>query len=427
MSIDRSGTEYQDSYVENSVVFPSTTHTTVISSRYYRLTIRGICCSFTGGVQTVLHTAKSRQITTSVGQQINETNDCELTRAVITGRMPSGVYRNVQANEDGSMAVTIANPTSAYGELSSVTSVPVYQVLFVYDVGEYDVISQFEPPFILDVTTRGDVGVAQVQSLTFSGGAAFPSSGAGSYFLLYSTGDVTTYYVWIDVDNGNTDPTPGGTGVEIDIGAADSSSTVASAVSSAIGALGDFSSAVTTENIISVTNATTGTATSVQAGTMPTTSLSTVSTLNSLMSLTSSAGVGSYATLLSRRSILYRAGQAGLARFTLMFDSPTVGTQQIGGVGNQISGFLFGYNASAEFCIIHRKSGQPEIRQLVVTAYSIDSIVVTVDDVDYQITLVGATTATDVAYQIGQYNFAPGNWSVEVTGTTVTFLSVTAT
>lgn len=64
----------------------------------------------------------------------------------------------------------------------------------------------------------------------------------GTYFTLNSPS--TSYYAWIDVDNGSIDPAPGGTGIEVDISTGDSASTVATALQTALDAISDFKATV---------------------------------------------------------------------------------------------------------------------------------------------------------------------------------------
>src|SRR5262249_48557179 len=51
-----------------------------------------------------------------------------------------------------------------------------------------------------------------------SNGSAMPT---GSYFLLNSPS--ASYYVWYNVDSGGGDPTPGGTGIQVNINSSDTS------------------------------------------------------------------------------------------------------------------------------------------------------------------------------------------------------------
>lgn len=87
-----------------------------------------------------------------------------------------------------------------------------------------------------------------------------------SFFINAIEADSTTdvgfktveYYVWMDVDNGSSDPSHSGkTGVEVNISANDTANTVATAVKNALDALSNFSASVST-NEVTVTNANRG-------------------------------------------------------------------------------------------------------------------------------------------------------------------------
>ena len=100
---------------------------------------------------------------------------------------------------------------------------------------------------IVDVISKN----SEVTEVTTVADIASDSLG-GTYFELDSP--TTPYYVWIDVDNGSTDPAPGGrTAIEVDISAGATADQVASAVQAAINALADFSASVAT-NVVTIIN-----------------------------------------------------------------------------------------------------------------------------------------------------------------------------
>lgn len=84
------------------------------------------------------------------------------------------------------------------------------------------------------------------------------------YFMLYSPS--ARYYVWFNVDSGGTDPAIGGyTGIPVAIAADASASTVAAAVKNAVDALAAFV-AVSSQAVVSITNAVVGYAPSPREG-----------------------------------------------------------------------------------------------------------------------------------------------------------------
>lgn len=60
------------------------------------------------------------------------------------------------------------------------------------------------------------------------------------YFLIKSAADVTSYYVWMNVNAAGVDPAPGGTGIEVVLATNASASAVATAVAAALDANADF-------------------------------------------------------------------------------------------------------------------------------------------------------------------------------------------
>jgi uncharacterized phage protein gp47/JayE len=85
------------------------------------------------------------------------------------------------------------------------------------------------------MVTRSGAKLQQISQLTMPTGAQFSTSGTGTYFKVNSAGNVNQYYVWFNVNSGNTDPTPFGlTGVPVAILSSDSAAQIASKVVSAL-------------------------------------------------------------------------------------------------------------------------------------------------------------------------------------------------
>lgn len=82
---------------------------------------------------------------------------------------------------------------------------------------------------------RSSVKLPQISSVTLPAGPQFTLGGPGTYFLLYSAGNVVTYYVWFNVNGSNSDPAPGGdVGIPVAILSGDTSAQVAAKVAFAI-------------------------------------------------------------------------------------------------------------------------------------------------------------------------------------------------
>jgi len=113
-----------------------------------------------------------------------------------------------------------------------------------------------------DVTTN----VSTVETVADTSGSL-----NDQYFLLYSEGDATSYYVWYNVADSGTDPSTistntdiyglSFTAIEVTLSTNDIASTVATNTASAITAISDFSASVdgTITNRVTITNASTST------------------------------------------------------------------------------------------------------------------------------------------------------------------------
>jgi hypothetical protein len=85
-------------------------------------------------------------------------------------------------------------------------------------------------------------------------GGQFALGGAGTYFETYNAGNLNKYYIWFNVNGGNSDPAPVGfTGVQVNILSGDTVSNVASKTALAITAGTIGLSAVASANTVIIT------------------------------------------------------------------------------------------------------------------------------------------------------------------------------
>ena len=91
-----------------------------------------------------------------------------------------------------------------------------------------------------------------------------------------------------------------------------------------------------------------------------------ISAASGMATVESSTSPSGSAKIQLRRSNRYRAGQGSLFRSTALFTTGTDGNTQIIGVGNQESGYFFGYQ-NQDFGIIHQSTSGKEVRALTVT------------------------------------------------------------
>lgn len=107
------------------------------------------------------------------------------------------------------------------------------------------------------ITTQGDgENVAnQVTTINSIAGSAFTPTGTADYFLINSAFNRQIFYVWFNVNGGNTNPFINGTtGIEVDVLSSDDSTATATKIVTALNALTNIFTATSDTNIVTVTN-----------------------------------------------------------------------------------------------------------------------------------------------------------------------------
>jgi hypothetical protein len=139
----------------------------------------------------------------------------------------------------------------------------------------------------------------------------------------------------------------------------------------------------------------------------------------------SSASPSGSAQIQLLRSSRYRAGQGSLFRSTALFTTGTEGNTQLIGVGNQESGYFFGYQ-NQNFGIIHRATSSKEVRALTVTTGAgTGNVTVTLDGDTKVVAVVGGNDTSQTAYQLSlaDYSQVGNGWSADAVGDVVYFIS----
>lgn len=123
-------------------------------------------------------------------------------------------------------------------------------------------ILQIFMPAVTQVVERSRIGSAHLHGITESPvvrlvtqeGSQYPSSGPAEYSTLENLGSTTNYYVWFNVNGGNSDPAPVGfTGIEVMIGSSDSAATVANETVTALTAALPQLTYTVSDNVVSIT------------------------------------------------------------------------------------------------------------------------------------------------------------------------------
>jgi len=156
----------------------------------------------------------------------------------------------------------------------------------------------------------------------------------------------------------------------------------------------------------------------------------TLSVANGLCTCSTGASANSSSAMLSQDLINYQAGQGIISRFTGVFTEGVANSEQWIGIGDEFEGFFFGYNG-ADFGVLHRRRGEPEVRTLTVTTASTtdENITVTLDgdaDATVAVTNTGNTTLTANEIAAHDYSTVGDGWSADAVGSTVVFTSWTA-
>lgn len=129
----------------------------------------------------------------------------------------------------------------------------------------------------------------------------------------------------------------------------------------------------------------------------------TAGTSDRMMTVTTGTTANSYGVLQSKRANVYRPGQAGVARFTAIFNDGIADSTQIIGMLGLGDGYFFGYNGTS-FGIMHRYGGLAESHIITVTnpAGASTDLTLTLNSVAYTIPLTSGT-AEHNAYEIATW------------------------
>jgi len=144
---DKAGTLYFDFSVDgtNTNTFPTAGftvsagihefHNAVKGARYFRARfVNGAT-----GAQTYLrlytYYGQFRQGNLPLNQSISSDADATITRSVLVGADQIGTYRNIRADVQGNIKVSVGGPVSAFGELLTAYNHPIFQANAIYGLG----------------------------------------------------------------------------------------------------------------------------------------------------------------------------------------------------------------------------------------------------------------------------------------------------
>lgn len=134
-----------------------------------------------------------------------------------------------------------------------------------------------------------------------------------------------------------------------------------------------------------------------------TTGSGTTSAADKLFQVSTGTDSGGYGAIQSFRALNYKAGEAGLARFTALFESNVASSWQGVGLVNLGDELSFGYNGTS-FGIWHRYGGLAECRTIDITSAATgnETVSATLNDVLYEIPVTSGTVEHN-AYEIASW------------------------
>lgn len=119
-----------------SVIAGGFTLDVITAAQYFRVLYINDSASATATIQTIFHPqARIAQTTTRYAQTPTDYSDLLNTRAIIWGKTLGGnSYEPVATNGENSLVVTVADPRTAFGEITVAENTPTCQVDFVYGI-----------------------------------------------------------------------------------------------------------------------------------------------------------------------------------------------------------------------------------------------------------------------------------------------------
>ena len=115
-------------------------HGRSITTRYMRTSLVVMTDQLVGGIQTKYSFYQEPIVTQTIEEQIGLRTESSLTKTVVAAKVEgSGIYRNLQTNTQGELAVAI--PTTAFGDVRVSELTPQIQMNFVSEVGSQELVT----------------------------------------------------------------------------------------------------------------------------------------------------------------------------------------------------------------------------------------------------------------------------------------------
>lgn len=139
-SLDTQGINTQHNITEISALVPTTSHAMTIISQYFRIKVISMGTTLNGGIQTILGSYKQGKITSKLEESIHDHSDCQLTRSVIVGKTIGNDYKNIFADNEGNLSVSILKPLDGFGSLTMTQPRQYTEISFFHNKVDTNVI-----------------------------------------------------------------------------------------------------------------------------------------------------------------------------------------------------------------------------------------------------------------------------------------------
>ena len=122
-----------------------TVHTLVITAKYFRVRyVNGATPQAVFRLQVLYHTYKSKELTSTLVQDMTDSTDVQVNRSVIAAKNTRDEYDNVRSNQFNDLITTLSFlDRTAFGEIKTAQLTPIIQELFTYNINsrKYSTIS----------------------------------------------------------------------------------------------------------------------------------------------------------------------------------------------------------------------------------------------------------------------------------------------
>ena len=144
-----------------------------------------------------------------------------------------------------------------------------------------------------------------------------------------------------------------------------------------------------------------------------------------LAQLSTGVSGGGFATIRSKRRMVYRPGEGISAKITAIFDTgAVVNSIQLAGFGHAEGGFFFGYDGDT-FGVDRQKGGRIEIRTFQITTASTtaENVTVTLNGIAYSVPVTNSGSVNTTAAEIANFTYSSGadSWNVSQCGDYIYF------